>query len=53
VNRIEQRVAEADKMGFEKIFISSYARKAIDPKKYQAWIVFVRKIEDLVREVFG
>lgn len=53
VNRIEQRVAEADKMGFEKIFISSYARKAIDPKKYQAGIVFVRKIEDLVREVFG
>ncbi len=53
VNRIEQRVAEADKLGFEKVFISSYARKSISPKKYQAEIVFVKRIEDLAREVFG
>ena len=46
VNRIEQRVAEADKLGFEKVFISSYARKNIDQKKYKAEIVFVKKIED-------
>ncbi len=53
VNRIEQRVAEADKLGFEKIFVSSYARKSIDQKKYKAEIVFVKKIEDLIRALFG
>lgn len=53
VNRIEHRVAEADKLGFEKIFVSSYARKSIDQKKYKAEIVFVKKIEDLIRALFG
>jgi len=53
VNRIEQRVAEADKLGFEKIFVSAYAKKSIDLKKYKAEIVFVRKIEDLIKELFG
>ena len=53
VNRIEQRVAEADKLGFEKVFVSSYARKSIEQKKYKAEIVFVRKIEDLASALFG
>jgi DNA repair protein RadA/Sms len=53
VNRIEQRVAEADKLGFEKIFVSTYAKKSIDLKKYKAEIVFVKKIEDLIRALFG
>jgi len=53
VNRIEQRVAEADKLGFEKVFVSSYARKSIDQKKYKAEIVFVKKIEDLIKALFG
>ena len=53
VNRIEQRVAEADKLGFEKVFVSTYARKGIDIKKYKAEIVFVKKIEDLISNLFG
>jgi DNA repair protein RadA/Sms len=53
VNRIEQRVAEADKLGFEKVFISSYAKKTIDQRKYKAEIVFVKKIEDLIKALFG
>jgi DNA repair protein RadA/Sms len=53
VNRMEQRVAEADKLGFEKIFVSAYAKKSIDQKKYNAEIVFVKKIEDLIRALFG
>jgi len=53
VNRIEQRVAEADKLGFEKVFVSSYAKKSIDQKKYKAEIIFVKKIEDLIRVLFG
>jgi DNA repair protein RadA/Sms len=53
VNRIEQRVAEADKLGFERIFVSTYAKKSIDQRKYKAEIVFVKKIEDLIRALFG
>jgi DNA repair protein RadA/Sms len=53
VNRIEHRVAEADKLGFEKVFVSAYAKKSLDPKKYKAEIVFVRKIEDLIMALFG
>ena len=53
VNRIEQRVAEADKLGFEKVFVSSYARKNIDIKKYKAEIVFIKKIGDLIGDLFG
>ncbi|MEN8224987.1 MAG: DNA repair protein RadA [Bacteroidota bacterium] len=53
VNRIDQRVAEADKLGFEKIFVSAYAKKSIDLKKYKAEIVFVKKIEDLIKKLFG
>jgi DNA repair protein RadA/Sms len=53
VNRIEQRVAEADKLGFKKVFVSSYAKKSIDQRKYKAEIVFVTKIEDLIKVLFG
>ncbi len=53
VNRIEQRVAEADKLGFKKVFVSAYAKKSLDPKKYKTEIVFVRKIEDLIMALFG
>ena len=53
VNRIEQRIAEADKLGFEKIFVSTYAKKSIDQKKYKAEIVYIRKIEDLIKALFG
>jgi DNA repair protein RadA/Sms len=52
VNRAEQRVAEAQKLGFERIFISKYNRKGIDPKKYRIEIVFVGSVADVVRKVF-
>jgi DNA repair protein RadA/Sms len=53
VNRIDQRIAEADKLGFERIFISKYNQKGIDPKKYQLEIVPVSKIEDVFRLLFS
>jgi len=53
VNRIDQRLAEADKLGFEKIFVSAYAKKSLDLKKYKAEIIFVKKIEDLIKALFG
>ncbi len=53
VNRIERRIAEADKLGFEQIFISKYNLKGIDRKKYKIEIVPVGKIEEVVGKLFG
>lgn len=52
VNRSEQRIAEAEKLGFERIFISRYNRKGIDPKKYKIEVVFVGNVADVVKKVF-
>ncbi|WP_421945363.1 DNA repair protein RadA [Pedobacter sp.] len=53
VNRIEQRIAEADKLGFETIYISKYNLKGIDAKKYNLEIKAVSKIEDVFGLIFG
>jgi DNA repair protein RadA/Sms len=53
VSRVDQRVAEAAKLGFEKIYISKYSLK--DEGKFVKNIELVRvsKIEELVRALFG
>ncbi len=53
VNRIEQRISEAEKLGYEQIFISKYNLKGIDIKKYKIEIHPVKKIEDVFSILFG
>lgn len=53
INRIEQRISEAEKLGFDRIFISTGNKKGIDPRSYKIELVFVGKIEEVVRGVFG
>jgi len=53
VNHIEQRIMEAQKLGFEKIFISKYNRKGLDRKNFDIDIVFVSKVEEVFSELFG
>lgn len=53
VNRIEQRIAEADKLGFEIIYISKYNLKGLDISKYNIEIKAVSKIEEVFGLVFG
>lgn len=53
VNRIEQRIAEAEKLGFEQIFISKYNKKGIDISKYCIEIKTVTKIEEVFGSLFG
>lgn len=60
VNRIEQRIAEAEKLGFEKIFISKYnlpaGKKAEDDpnwKKYKISVHTVSKVEEVFNALFG
>lgn len=53
VNRIEQRIAEAEKLGFDGIFISKYNVKGLDAKKYDIAIRPMTTLEDLFRALFG
>ncbi len=45
VTRIEQRISEAEKLGFEKIFISAHNK--INPKNYSIQIIGINEIQDL------
>lgn len=53
VNRIEQRMSEGEKLGFEKIFISKFASKKINQDHFKIKICPVSKIEDVFRSLFG
>lgn len=52
VTRIDARIAEADKLGFEKIFVSKYSIKGVDAKKYNIEIVPLATIGDLFKALF-
>lgn len=51
VNRIEARIAEADKLGMEKIFISKYNLRGIDKSKYNVEIVAISTINEMLRSL--
>ncbi len=60
VNRIEQRIAEAQKLGFEQIFISKYNlpssaqdKKRMDLSRYNIEIKVVSSIEEVFGLLFG
>ena len=53
VTRIESRIAEADKLGFEKIFISKYNAKGLDSSRFKIEIVPVASVYELGAELFG
>ncbi|GHT13176.1 DNA repair protein RadA [Bacteroidia bacterium] len=53
VNRIEQRILEAEKLGFKKIIIPKNNLKDFDTTKSQIKIVQVKKVEEAFRELFG
>jgi DNA repair protein RadA/Sms len=61
VNRVEQRIAEAQKLGFERIFISKYnlpsakqdKHQRIDLSRYTIEIIPVASIEEVFSLLFG
>ena len=52
VNRVEQRIAEAEKLGFEKIYISPFNKKTINKNRYNINVVAVSKVDELYRLLF-
>jgi DNA repair protein RadA/Sms len=52
VNRIDQRIHEAEKLGFEKIIISKHS-KGIDQKNYKIQLVKCGKMDEVVKALFA
>ena len=53
INRIEQRIAEAEKLGFTDMIIPKYNLQGFDKKKYHINLHPVRKVEEALRALFG
>jgi DNA repair protein RadA/Sms len=53
VNRIENRISEAEKLGFKKMFISKYNLKGLNTKNYNIEIFGASKLEEVFSELFG
>lgn len=53
VSRIEQRIAEAQRLGFSRILIPHHNAQSLSPSSYKIEIVPVRRVAEAVRELFG
>ncbi len=53
VARIEQRISEAEKLGFQHIIIPKYNLSGLNQKKFKIELVPVRKVEEALRALFG
>jgi DNA repair protein RadA/Sms len=53
VSRIEQRIAEAGRLGFQEIYIPKYNAKGLDTGKYPIRIHALSKVEALKSALFG
>lgn len=52
VNRVEQRVQEAARLGFKTIFISKYNLKGLDISRYGIKVEAIAKVEEMYRKLF-
>lgn len=52
VNRVEQRIAEAEKLGFSRIFIPAH-NKSFDHAKFKIEIVKAARVEEVFRKIFS
>lgn len=50
ISRVEQRIQEAEKLGFEKIILSKFSK--IAKKNYKIEIIKVSKIEEVIKVLF-
>ncbi len=52
VNRIEQRISEAEKLGFEEIYISKFSQKSLDLKKTKIEVKSFGKLSEVFQSLF-
>ncbi|HMQ01025.1 MAG TPA: magnesium chelatase domain-containing protein, partial [Cyclobacteriaceae bacterium] len=53
VNRIDQRISEAEKLGFKEIYISKYSSKSLDLKKLNIEVKAFGKLTEVFADLFG
>ncbi len=53
VNRIDNRIAEAEKLGFEEIIVSKFSLKGIDLSKYKIEIKACSQLSEVVSYLFA
>ena len=53
VNRIDQRIAEAEKLGFDKIIVSKYNQKGLGKQKFNIEIVTMGRVDEVYQYLFG
>jgi len=52
INRIEQRILEAEKLGFKKMIIPEYNLKSLNLSKLNIELIQVKKVEEAFRVLF-
>lgn len=53
VSRLEQRIAEAEKLGFRRMIVPAQGLKGIDRNRLKLQLVPVSRVAEAVRELFG
>ncbi len=53
VNRIEQRISEAEKLGFQQILVPKHNLQGLDTSKLKIELIPVKKVEEALRALFG
>ncbi len=53
VNKIEQRISEAEKLGFEEIYISKYNQKGLEGKNSKITVKSFGKLTEVFEDLFG
>ena len=51
VNRIENRISEAEKLGFEEIYVSKYNMKGVDTQKFGIQVRAYSKLEEMIGQL--
>jgi DNA repair protein RadA/Sms len=53
VNRIDQRIAEAEKLGFTEIYVSKFSKKSINLSKLKITVKTFGKLTEVFQDLFG
>lgn len=53
VNRVEQRIAEAQKLGFKKILVPAFNREKLAKTNWEIEVIGVKRVEEAFRVLFS
>lgn len=53
VNRVDQRISEAEKLGFTEIYISKHSKKSVDSKKSKIVVKSFGQLTEVFQDLFG